>query len=316
MEELQVIVQQVPGKISFNFEEIRDALEEKMELYKDDKFTEEYKAQARGEVAALRKIKKAIDDKRKEVKKQCMLPYEDFESKAKELMSLIDGPINLIDRQIEEMETRRKTERRKKIAALYDSLIRDMEEYIPLEKIYNSKWENASVTMAAIQRELVELIASTRSAVETLTAMTSEAVPEAVRRYKANLDLAGAISYINQYEAQRAEIMRREEEKRRQEEERRRQQEEERIRRQERARIEEEDRIRREEREKTERKLQKEIVQKEVQGFFAGDTDDDLPFEQPSTVTAFYKVVATPEELEKVEMAFNSIGIFFERRDA
>ena len=42
---------------------------------------------------------------------------------------------------------------------------------------------------------------------------------------------------------------------------------------------------------------------------------DDLPFEQPHTQTVFYRVVATPKELEQVEMAFNSIGIFFERRN-
>ena len=42
---------------------------------------------------------------------------------------------------------------------------------------------------------------------------------------------------------------------------------------------------------------------------------DDLPFEQPHTQTVFYRVVATPEELEQVEIVFNSIGIFFERRD-
>ena len=46
------------------------------------------------------------------------------------------------------------------------------------------------------------------------------------------------------------------------------------------------------------------------------DEEDDLPFPQPQTVTAFYKVVATEEELERVEMAFNSIGIWFERRNA
>ena len=43
---------------------------------------------------------------------------------------------------------------------------------------------------------------------------------------------------------------------------------------------------------------------------------DDLPFPQPQTVTMWYKVIATPEELEQVEMAFNSIGIHFERRQA
>ena len=43
--------------------------------------------------------------------------------------------------------------------------------------------------------------------------------------------------------------------------------------------------------------------------------DNNLPFEQPTTITAYYRVVATVEELEAVETAFNSIGIYFERRD-
>lgn len=312
MNELQLIVNQKPGIIESNFEEIRKALADEMALRKKEVFTEDQKPLARSEVASLRKLKTVIDDKRKEVKKQCMAPYEEFDAKASELKSLIDEPIDLINKQIEEMEEKRKIERREKIQSLYDSLIGDVAEYIPLNKIYNVKWENVSVTVTTIKKELTEIINSTRIAVTTLNSMTSDAVPEAIKRYKSNLDLAGAISYINQYETQKAEIMRREEEKRRQEEEQRRQQEEERIRRQERERIAEEERIRREEREKAE----KEVVQEVSQGFFAKEADDDLPFEQSSTVTAFYKVIATPEELEQVEMAFNSIGIFFERRDA
>ncbi|MDD6571123.1 MAG: DUF1351 domain-containing protein [Thermoflexaceae bacterium] len=312
MDELQVIVNQKPGIIEFNYTELRDALAKEMDMRKKEVFTEDQKPLARSEVAALRKLKVVIDDKRKEVKKQCLAPYEEFELKANELKNLIDEPINLINKQIDEMEERRKSERRTKIQSLYDSLIGDMADYIPLKKIYNTKWENASVTVTVIKKELTEIVNSTKTAVTMLNSMTSDAVPEAIRRYKSNLDLAGAISYINQYENQKAEILRREEEKRRQEEEQRRQQEEDRIRKQERERIAEEDRIRREEREKAE----KEAVQEASQNFFSKEPDDDLPFEQPSTITAFYKVVATPEELEQVEMAFNSIGIFFERRDA
>lgn len=43
---------------------------------------------------------------------------------------------------------------------------------------------------------------------------------------------------------------------------------------------------------------------------------DDLPFPQPQTVTMWYKIIATPDELEQVEMALNSLGIYFERRQA
>ena len=95
--------------------------------------------------------------------------------------------------------------------------------------------------------------------------------------------------------------------------------EEERIRQQERERIAEEDRIRREEREKAvKHKNEAEVLERARGKDFPDltDVEDDLPFEQPTTITAFYKIVATTEELEEVEMAFNSIGIYFERRDA
>lgn len=307
LNELQVVVDQVPGSIRFNFDELKTALAEKMELYKSATFTEEYKAMARSEVATLRKMKKAIDDKRKSVKMQCLVPYKEFEEKAEELMALIEEPIQLINHQIEEMESKRKAERKAKIQEFYDAIIGDLVEYLPLHKIYNSKWENASTTITTVKKELEQMISSTRTAILTLQSMTSDVVPQALERYKNSLDLADAIAYINQYEVQRLEIIRREEEHRRQ-------LDEERIRKQERERIVEEERIRKEEREKTERELCKEAVQEAAQGFFA--EDDDLPFEQQHTITAFYKVVATPEELEQVEMAFDSIGIFFERRDA
>ena len=74
---------------------------------------------------------------------------------------------------------------------------------------------------------------------------------------------------------------------------------------------EREERIRAEERARMESEAVKASM-KECAGF----DDSELPFEQPSTVTAYYKVIATEEELEQVEMAFNSIGIYFERRDA
>lgn len=243
MNELQVVVDQKPGVIGFNFEEIRDELQARMELYKNATFTDEYRVYAKNEVAALRKMKKAIDDKRKEVKNQYMIPYNDFEGKAKELMQIIDQPIGLISQQITEMEERRKAEKKAKIGALYDSLVGDLGDYLTLKKIYNAKWENASTSMAAVRKEMEEVFSSVRKEVAMLEAMTSDAVPEALRRYKEDLDLAGAINYVNQYEAQNAEIMKREAEKKRLEEEQKRRAEEERIRKEERERIKEEERI-------------------------------------------------------------------------
>ena len=44
MNELQVVVDQKPGVIGFNFEEIRDELQARMDLYKNATFTDEYRS--------------------------------------------------------------------------------------------------------------------------------------------------------------------------------------------------------------------------------------------------------------------------------
>ena len=69
MNELRIQANIIPGKIDTNFEEQKAVLAQSMELYKNAKFSEEYKTQAKGELATLRKIRKALDDRRKEVKK-------------------------------------------------------------------------------------------------------------------------------------------------------------------------------------------------------------------------------------------------------
>lgn len=311
MNELQVVVNQNVGKIEFNYEEIKAELQARMDLYKDAVFTEDSKDIAKKEVAALRKIKQAIDQKRKEVKNQCLEPYKEFEEKAKELMSFIDEPIKLIDGQVKAFEEKRKAERREKVWELYESVIGALVEYLPFERIYDPKWDNVSRSMKSIREDLESLINSTQMAIDTISIMNSDKTADALEHYKKTLDMAGAIQMINTYEQHKAEVLRQERERQAAEEERRRRMEEERIRQQERERIAEEERIRREEREKAAAELE------EKEGFpDLADVEDDLPFEQPTTITAFYKIVATPEEIDEVEMAFNSIGIYFERRDA
>lgn len=316
MSELQVVVNQEIGHINFNYEEIKEELQKRMDLYKDAVFTEDSKNIAKGEVAALRKMRAAIDQKRKDVKNQCMAPYKEFEEKAKELMALVDEPIGLIDGQIKEFEEKRKAEKREKIWELYEEIIGDMAEYLPFEKIYDSRWENVSKTMKSIREDIEALIDSTKMAVDMISSMISDKTPEALEHYKKTLDMASSIQLINTYEQHKAEALKREHERRQAEAERERKAEEERIRQQERKKISDEERIRKEEREKAEAALNREVVQEAAQGFFSEEMDDDLPFQQQTTVTAFYRIVATPEELERVEMAFNSIGIYFERRDA
>lgn len=327
MGELQIIVNQEVGKIDCNFQEVKTMLAKEMSFRKSEVFTEDSKTFAKSEVATLRKLKKAIDDKRKEVKTQCLLPYVEFEAKAIELMELIDEPIILINKQVEEFEQKRKQEKREQIRKLYEKSVGDMSDYLTLEKIYDARWENSTTTLKAVGKEIEVFVSGTRTAVDTIKGMVSDATEEALKMYKTSLNLPESIAYINAYEKQKADILKKEEERHRAEEERKKQEEIDRIRKEERQRVEEENRIREEEKAKLSTFQDSPTLWEapedspfecEEEPFFTQEPDEGpeatLPFVQPSTLRVLYAVVGTPEELEEMEIMLSSIGIYFERK--
>lgn len=313
MNELTLNVKQNPGVIELNFDEIEKALDAKLAEYKGAVFTEESKPIAKAEVAKLRKLKEKFEDARKDVKREWMKPYDDFEDKMKRLTEKIDEPINLIDSQLKDFEKERKKERREKIKEIYREAVEDMEEYCDLERIYDPKWENATTTLKSIRESIAQSVENARTAVNTISGMQSDAVSKALEIYKESQDMAKAIAYINNYEHQRAEIMRREEKRRRQEEERRRKAEEERIRESERAAVEREAKIR----EQAVKEAEAAQQEKAAAPFETEKTggDEIMPFVQPDTRTVIYRVVATEEDLQAIDMALDSIGVYYERRD-
>lgn len=311
MNELSLVINQNPGSIDINFDALEEQLDKKLSEYKGAVFTESSKAIAKAEVASLRKLKKDIEDSRKAVKKKWMEPYEQFEKKMKSLSAKADEPINAINEQVQAFEEKRKQEKRELIRNLYEDTLADYEDcrdYISLDKLYDSKWENASVSAKSIKKDMMERMSGIQTAVSSIKAMHSDKEEDALTLYKQTLDLNRALQMISVYEQNKAEALKREEERRRQEEERRIQAEIERAKMAEREAIRREEQIRKEEQEKAEEFIP-------IPGPDPDIDDNNLPFEQPTTITAYYRVVATVEELEAVETAFNSIGIYFERRD-
>ena len=175
--------------------------------------------------------------------------------------------------------------------------------------------------MKSIKEDIVSEVKAAQAAVAMISGMQSDAVEKALEIYKNTHDSVQAVTYINNYEKQKQEIMKREEERRRQEEERQRQAEIERARAAEREAIEREERIRREtEAEAAKKAEQTAQCNPEIkEGFETADfaTDEsEMPFVTPSTRSVYYRVVATAQEIEELEVAMDSLGIFFERMEA
>lgn len=296
-----------------NFDALEEQLDKKLDEYRGAVFTEDTKTIAKAEIASLRRLKKDIEDGRKTVKKKWMEPYDAFDKRMKILSTKVDEPINAINEQVQAFEEKRRQEKREEIHRMYEDCVSEYEEsreFIVLDKLYDPKWENASVSMKSIKKDMAEKMSAIQTAVSSIKAMRSDKELDALALYKRTLNLNDAIQMIMTYEQNKADALRREEERRQLEEERRIQAEIERARVAEREAILREEQIRKEEQEKAEK------VKVAAIESLPDISDDDLPFEQPTTVTAYYRVVATPDELEAVEMAFNSIGVYFERRES
>ena len=304
MKNLELSVTQQMGVITGNFEAIKAQLESEMAEYKGKTFTEETKKKAKEDLADLRKLKKNVNARKMEVKKAYMKPYDDFEEKVKELICVIDEPIGLIDGQVKEFEEKRINERKAAIEDLYDETVEEeLRDYIPLERIYGDKWTNATTTMKSIREEINLKVMQTRQDITTIKAMKSEKEEEALHLYMNNNNLAHSIQFLTRYEQEKAEILKKREKEEQERREIELEAERERVREEERRRIREEER------------LKEESAKEAIADLKAVDEEKAADLSSSDSKRVIYTVVATDAELEEIEMALTSLGVYFERKD-
>ena len=118
-----------------------------------------YKRQ-KSDKAKLNQLVKAIEDKRKEIKRTCLAPYEAFEVQCKALVSMIQAPIAAIDTQLKSFEDARKQEKYNQLYQTFEDYISDGElrEFIRFDAILNPKWANVSQRTEALKLELTDQI--------------------------------------------------------------------------------------------------------------------------------------------------------------
>lgn len=193
MLELKIFSPQENGfvsEIKWNNEELKVAIAEKMKEYKGLVFTEETISEGKKDRANLNKLRGAIDDERKRVKKLCMEPCNRFEKEVKEVLALVDEQISAIDIQIKEVEQIKREEKRKAVQELFESI--GFQKFVTLEMIWDEKWLNASVALSKVENQMKETMYRIGEEVGTISRLPEFSF-EAMEVYKKTLDLTQAI---------------------------------------------------------------------------------------------------------------------------
>lgn len=192
MIELQVNEIQLPAEISFNYEEIKRELAETLTRYEGLVYSPDQMKAAKADKAALNKLRKALNDERIRREREYMAPFMDFKAKIADLISAIDRPVSLIDKQVKEYEEQKKLEKRKQIEEYFETMC-DFPEWLKLDQIFVQSWLNASCSMKTVEGDLKamqEMICKELAALAEMPAFSFEATEV----YKQTLNLTAAIN--------------------------------------------------------------------------------------------------------------------------
>lgn len=204
--ELKITGTEVEQKpIQFNYAELKTQITEKAKLYKDMVYDENQIKEAKADRATLNKFKSALEGKRRDVKKECLKPYEEFEKQVNDLIKIIDEPIQLIDTQVKNYEEEAKQQKAIAIQELFNEI--EFPAFVKFEQMFNEKWLNKTTSMSKIRVELETRAVEIEKDIQTIESLPSFSF-EAMEEYKRELDLSSAIQ-----EGQRlADIQKRKEE--------------------------------------------------------------------------------------------------------
>ena len=181
----------IPEKPTFNYAELKQEIKDKMLVYSRIIYSENEVKNAKADKANLNKLKKALNDERIRQEKEYLKPFNEFKAEINEIISIIDEPINLIDRQIKTFEDIKKSEKKESIKNLWNNYTPPFA--IEFEKIFNEKWLNATVSMAAITTEIEARLTQIETDLATLQKLPEFSF-EAIEIYKDTLNINKAIA--------------------------------------------------------------------------------------------------------------------------
>lgn len=206
---MQIIIENDGLNGISNYEPLKAWALEQVAAYKGLIVEEDGIASAKTDCAKLRKIAKSASDYRISIKKEHEAKIAKTMEQLKEITDIFNGAAADIDAQVKEFDEKRKEEKRSAIGKIYADNIQDMEQFLPLQKIWNDKWMNKGYGLDAITKEIKTLVESTQDNIKTIQMLGTKYESQMISAYLANLQMSDAIKKKTELEQIEAEMERR-----------------------------------------------------------------------------------------------------------
>ena len=180
-----------PNEIQSNFDETRKWLESALAPYTAMVVSEDAIADAKKKRAEINRVKSALDEKRKSVKRQWVKPYLTWEKQVNELIALCDDASANIDTQVKSFENDVKEQKKAELEKFFNenATAADVDFYINFEMCFNPKWLNSTVKIETAKDEIDKYIEETVDDLKTIADLESDYNEELFTTYKETHDI-------------------------------------------------------------------------------------------------------------------------------
>lgn len=163
--------QPVPIKIN-NLEGLQASIAQYVSRYSNLVITEDNVTDSKQARAKLNKLKKALDDRRKEIKRNYNQPLREFETEVKKLEASIDMIIDPIDEGLGELEVQRREQRKADVMGLIAEMAPNYG--VGADEIeFDPRWLNKSISNKQITQEVASSMTVVKQAKDKLATATT-----------------------------------------------------------------------------------------------------------------------------------------------
>lgn len=192
------------GTLETNAKAIKELVETKLEDYSPENYIGRAD-EAKSDRAVLNKAEKALNDKRLELEREYMQPFQDFKALITDTCKAIKTASGKLDEIVKAEETREKQEKEKLIREYWAQKEITLFE---LEKIWNPKWLNKTTKQKDIEAEIDAAVQKALNDLAIIDRFPAEDVALIKAEYLNSLDLSAATAKADQLKANRDRLAR------------------------------------------------------------------------------------------------------------
>lgn len=180
-------------EIQWNFEEIKKYAAEKAAWYQSIAYTDADTKEMKSDKAEINKFITALEDVRKQKKKEYLAPYEVFESQIKETLLPLRKTVSLITEKLDEVEEQYREARKAKMQEFYKKYVGDLETLVPFQKTVKEEYYKRAFTDKKLEQGYSDLFDRLREDIKALEQLPERFRDKALLRYVEDFSLSAAL---------------------------------------------------------------------------------------------------------------------------